>query len=413
MNIWKGMLSRDKVQYHNEKGHFDRQDPSLRVSSGSIRNVVCKGKDVNVEGVCMFAWNCILKNGTHVGTCIDRFYIGSCCLLPNTSSFYNNFTTLSDSHLTSDLTSVQNSTTSPSPLLTVTVTPENQKTTTNPNDMISNGITTKLSPSMLSTMDHREACGRVFYKEAPTGRIVNGQEAQYAKWPWQISVRIKQFRGKFIHKCGAALLNENWAVTAAHCVNGRLPGDFVLRMGEFDLDSSNEPLRHVERRIEQIIVHPKFHSQSFENDLALVRFQIRMQFQEHIIPICLPLINDTFVNETGYATGWGKLFYVNGPLPTVLQEVQLPIITNSECEQEYRKAGYLEHIPDIFLCAGFEKGEKDSCEGDSGGPLVVKQGNGRWVLAGIISWGIGCGLPHQPGVYTRISHFRQWIDEII
>ena len=46
----------------------------------------------------------------------------------------------------------------------------------------------------------------------------------------------------------------------------------------------------------------------------------------------------------------------------MLQEVSLPIINNDECEGMYRDAGYIEHIPEIFICAGYKKGGKDSCE---------------------------------------------------
>ena len=45
-----------------------------------------------------------------------------------------------------------------------------------------------------------------------------------------------------------------------------------------------------------------------------------------------------------------------------MQEVDLPIINNTMCESMYRDAGYVEHIPDIFICAGYAVGGKDSCE---------------------------------------------------
>ena len=44
--------------------------------------------------------------------------------------------------------------------------------------------------------------------------------------------------------------------------------------------------------------------------------------------------------------------------------------------------------------------------------MVIRH-EGKWKLAGIISWGIGCALPNQPGVYTRISEFKDWINTII
>lgn len=52
----------------------------------------------------------------------------------------------------------------------------------------------------------------------PEPRIVGGAKASFGRWPWQISLR--QWRtSTYLHKCGSALLNENWAISAAHCVD--------------------------------------------------------------------------------------------------------------------------------------------------------------------------------------------------
>ena len=68
-------------------------------------------------------------------------------------------------------------------------------------------------------------------------------------------------------------------------------------------------------------------------------------------------------------------------------------------------------IGNNFLCAGFEEGGTDACSYDSGGPLAcpVLDGDGRWMLAGIVSWGEGCALPHKYGVYTNVNEFTQWM----
>ncbi|KAL2719603.1 serine proteinase stubble isoform X1 [Vespula squamosa] len=230
-----------------------------------------------------------------------------------------------------------------------------------------------------------------------------------------LQISLRQWKtSTYLHKCGAALLNENWAITAAHCVENVSPADLLLRIGEYDLANEEEPYGFQERRVQIIASHPQFDPRTFEYDLALLRFYEPLPtFQPNVLPICLPDDDETYVGRTAYVTGWGRL-YDEGPLPSILQEVAVPVINNTVCEAMYRNAGYIEHIPHIFICAGWRNGGFDSCEGDSGGPMVIQRARDkRWILAGIISWGIGCAVPNQPGVYTRISEFREWINQIL
>ncbi|XP_068156608.1 serine proteinase stubble [Drosophila tropicalis] len=256
----------------------------------------------------------------------------------------------------------------------------------------------------------RSECG-VPMLARPETRIVGGKSAAFGRWPWQVSVRRTSFFGfSSTHRCGGALINENWIATAGHCVDDLLITQIRIRVGEYDFSHVQEQLPYIERGVAKKVVHPKYNFFTYEYDLALVKLEQPLEFAPHVSPICLPETESLLIGMNATVTGWGRLSE-GGTLPSVLQEVSVPIVSNDNCKSMFLRAGRQEFIPDIFLCAGYETGGQDSCQGDSGGPLQAKSQDGRFFLAGIISWGIGCAEANLPGVCTRISKFVPWILE--
>ncbi|KXJ72580.1 hypothetical protein RP20_CCG017662 [Aedes albopictus] len=210
--------------------------------------------------------------------------------------------------------------------------------------------------------------------------------------------------------CGRQLVPFHRIVGGSNATFGRIPmPELQLRMGELDITSPRGP----RRLVDTVITHPNFDRPTLEYDLALLRFDTPVVFQPNVIPICLPDNNETYIGRTAFVTGWGALKEAGGPLATTLQEVSLPVMDNKICEILYKSSGYDQSIPNIFICAGLRKGGRDACQGDSGGPMVIQRPDKRFLLAGIASWGGVCGAPNEPGVYTRVSTFRHWIEEII
>lgn len=105
----------------------------------------------------------------------------------------------------------------------------------------------------------------------------------------------------------------------------------------------------------------------------------------------------------------------------ILQRVQIPIVPNSQCNQLLYRSRRLRHgVLPSQLCAGDPNGGKDTCEGDSGGPLQLKLPSARpigqayrYYVVGITSNGGICGTVDRPGLYTRVSSYAGWIDQVL
>ena len=101
-----------------------------------------------------------------------------------------------------------------------------------------------------------------------------------------------------------------------------------------------------------------------------------------------------------------------GSEANVLQELVVKIIPTEVCNRLGWYNGEVDKK--TMICAGYEKGGRDSCNGDSGGPLGCVSPNGRVKLFGVVSWGdLHCAAAKKPGIYAKTAAVLGWIKSFV
>jgi len=229
------------------------------------------------------------------------------------------------------------------------------------------------------------------------GRIIGGEDASPNEFPYMVSV---QYFGS--HLCGGAIIRGDAVLTSAHCIVGPLQS-MTIKAGKHNIREQESTEQT--RTLTSIHSHEGYPGATgFSDDIAVLRVSVPFVMSSAVAPI--PIAPPGHVASGGASIlGWGTL-QEDGAYPDVLQKAEVSIVTDDACLAAYGAANF---EGDKMICAGLPNGGADSCAGDSGGPMTA-QDRGYRYLAGLTSFGNGCGRPGFPGVYTEVAHYTDFIN---
>ena len=268
----------------------------------------------------------------------------------------------------------------------------------------------------------------------PETRIIGGWDADITQSPYYVKIEMghnnSRTGGKIEDFCGSTIIDQQWILTAAHCVPEPESNEPIwLVMGVDDLeDTEDMPSRgdllprvdlshcHPEYRVDLIGPAYKTYIKNF-NDICLLRTDHVLEFGKYVNRAVLPwyAYDQKIEGRQMLFTGFGKTGLYPLRVPHKLKAAKLKVMTHNKCESLFNIELYPGHYNrELDICTMTpDEVVRDGCGGDSGGGLVYEDSITLCpIVVGVLSDG-NTRHCNESSRFIKISAYRAWIEQTI
>jgi trypsin len=203
--------------------------------------------------------------------------------------------------------------------------------------------------------------------------------------------------------CTGSYMGNGRVISAAHCFSEFSPNMTYRVLFNHQSFETADPIQGASYGVSAVRIHPEFSPETLSHDVAVIELDANVSIAG------MRLDADGILDEPGTSltvAGYG-IVDIKSDFP-----VSLSLHDGEVVVMDPVKYPVLDIDPTMMLAEGtvIHDGQAtDSCRGDSGGPLFRPPD----VLVGIVSWGVSCGNPEYPGVYSRLSASMEWISRML
>ncbi|XP_049880232.1 trypsin-like, partial [Pectinophora gossypiella] len=242
-------------------------------------------------------------------------------------------------------------------------------------------------------------------------RIRGGNSTDTLNYPYMAAIIIN---GRLW--CAGAIVDINWIVTAAHCLNYVLHVSPMKTLAKYVKARVGSARPHEGGQLVDVVGavrHPKFEEEPVPHaDVALLKLSENLEFGKHVNLIKIyEGMKEPFAQSFVVITGWGATkgsdTAFRDQTPDLLT-ARLKVRTQHYCIDAYQLVnGFM--FTDDFFCASLRNGTRDACLFDAGAPAVQQNR-----LMGVMSFGPErCGHEYQPAVFIKAFYFRDFVKHTI